>query len=90
MARSLAAALLAATWFVVASARQATQQRPELVIQTGHSAAVLAVAFSPDGKLIASGGGDRKIKLWDASARAEVRTFTGHAGKVLGVAFSPD
>jgi WD40 repeat protein len=40
--------------------------------------------------MIASGGDDQTVKLWDAAAGAEVRTLHGHTGRVLCVAFSPD
>ena len=51
---------------------------------------VYSVAFSPDGKILASGGNDHKIKLWDAFTGEYLRTLEGHANGVLGVTFSPN
>src|SRR5262249_28597767 len=48
------------------------------------------VAFSPDGKLLATTSDDSTIKLWDVAARKELSTLKGHAGGVLPIAFSPD
>jgi WD40 repeat protein len=56
----------------------------------GHQAVVASVAFSPDGRFLASGSGDRTVKLWDIAARREVATLRGHAQEVDCVAFSPD
>jgi WD40 repeat protein len=55
-----------------------------------HSSYITAVAFSPDGKLVASGSGDRTVRLWDASTGTERRVFKGHSGSVKAIAFSPD
>jgi WD40 repeat protein len=55
-----------------------------------HDGAVLALAFSPDGSLLASGGEDRTIKLWDPADGRCLATLRGHAGAVRAVAFSPD
>jgi WD40 repeat protein len=65
-------------------------QRPELIVQTGHSSSVLAVAFSGDGKTLASGGQDKLVKLWDAATGRDLRTLKGHGDWVQAVAFSPD
>lgn len=56
----------------------------------GHTNWVYGVAFSPDGKWLATGGGDGPIKLWDADTGVERLTISGHEGAVLDLAFSPD
>jgi WD40 repeat protein len=48
------------------------------------------VAYSPDGKRLASASSDRTVKVWDAGSGQEVLTLTGHTGTVCMVAFSPD
>jgi len=62
------------------------------VIRTfeGHTSWVWSVAFSPDGKLLASGSWDETIKLWEVATGREVRTLEGHTGWINSVAFSPD
>jgi CHAT domain/WD domain, G-beta repeat len=56
---------------------------------TGHTRAVNGVAFSPDGRLLATASGDRTARLWDPATGEHRRTLTGHTGWVRGVAFSP-
>lgn len=56
----------------------------------GHFDALYSVALCPDGKLLATGSYDQKIKLWDTATGEEVRTLTGHNGAVYGLAFRPD
>lgn len=56
----------------------------------GHRERVHSVAFSPNGKLLASGSEDDTIKLWDTHSGAELRTLQGHKYNVESVAFSPD
>jgi WD40 repeat protein len=49
---------------------------------------VLSVAFSPDGRRLASASGDQTIKVWDTASSQELRTLKGHTGRVQSVAFS--
>jgi len=61
------------------------KERPIL----GHRSEVSAVACSPDGQLIATGGTDRAIRLWDASGKL-VHLLKGPLGRVRYLTFSPD
>ena len=56
----------------------------------GHQSRVFSVAFSADGKTVASGAEDQTIKLWDVETEQNIATFTGHKDVVFSVAFSPD
>jgi WD40 repeat protein len=55
-----------------------------------HDEGVRALAFSPDGKLLATGDGGGVVKVWDATARRELSTFNGHKTAVTITTFSPD
>ncbi|MFZ2955633.1 MAG: HEAT repeat domain-containing protein [Candidatus Ozemobacteraceae bacterium] len=56
----------------------------------GHEKLVSCIAYSPDGKRIASGGYDQSIRMWDAVNGEQIQILTGHDDYVKAVAFSPD
>ncbi|MFN8376131.1 MAG: hypothetical protein U0694_25065 [Anaerolineae bacterium] len=76
--------LLTVSWGVFAARAQLS---PENQIFTGP---LDAVAFSPDGSLIASGGRDNLVRLWDAATGINLAQMPGHSNWVTRVAFSPD
>jgi ribosome assembly protein 4 len=56
----------------------------------GHSQAVLVVAFSPDGRVLASGGGDNEIRIWDIQTKTPIETLQAHRHWVQVLSWSPD
>ncbi len=62
----------------------------ELDLLIGHTRSVTTIAFSPDGKLLASGGRDETIRLWDTVTGEQKKQLIGHKWAISSLAFSPD
>ena len=56
----------------------------------GHGKGVTQVAFSRDGRLLASSSTDNTIRIWDVATQRELRTLTGHTSNIDSLDFSPD
>lgn len=57
--------------------------------QQGHFFDVTALAFSPDGALLASGSDDARVKIWAAGSGYSFVTFSEHRGAITGITFTP-
>jgi WD40 repeat protein len=66
------------------------QCNPPTLSLVGHAGDVLAVAYSPDGGLLATAGKDGMAALWEAADGQLVHVLRGHSSEVTSVAFSPD
>jgi Flp pilus assembly protein TadD len=56
----------------------------------GHTQAVSSVAYSPDGKQIATGSNDTTARVWDAGSGAELLVLRGHTSFLISLVYSPD
>ena len=66
-----------------------TRTGRELVTLSGGGGAIYSLAFSPDGRTLASGGDGGEVKLWDVATAQELISLVGHTGAVRCAAFSP-
>jgi multidrug efflux pump subunit AcrA (membrane-fusion protein) len=65
------------------------RNNPPLELKGQHLAPILCVAFSPDGRLCATGGEDREIMVWDTSSGALRYQLSGHRNAVTALYFAP-
>src|SRR4051794_143553 len=80
---------LTCSGLVVLSHLSAQEQKERTTLR-GHTKPVRSVAFSPDGKTLASGSEDSTIKLWEVTTGKERAILKGHTSSVFAVVFSPD
>ena len=73
-----------------AAARRAAPSLKEKQRLAGHSDVVWSAAFSPDGRLLVSGGKDRQLLLWDVASGVQVRSYPKANQEIRWVGFSPD
>jgi WD40 repeat protein len=93
LARSFGFILLVGLILSLEGTAQEPLSVPAVKTFPGHTEAIYSVAFSPDGKVIATGSFDKTIKLYDVTTGKEIRTYggaTGHQSLVLSVAISKD
>src|SRR4051812_40191536 len=64
--------------------------RVPMRILAGHTAPVRGLAYSPDGRYLASASEDRTVRVWDLATGAERAALIGHSDWARAVAFSPD
>ena len=80
--------------YAVAGGRDVRIRAPGAAADTavfrGHEAAVELIAFSPDGKLVASGSLDRTVRVWEVASGRPVAVLTGHRGVLARLVFSGD
>jgi WD40 repeat protein len=82
--------LLDAGWYVRLPVAAAGGTRPQVVLQTGHSARVNSASFSGDGKHVLTASSDKTAAVWDAATGARLLLLKGHTRGVSSASYSPD
>ena len=87
---ALLALVIAGVTMTAAAVMSVSETWEERVMRDGHTAAVRQAVFSPDGRLLVSGGEDAKVIVWDFGRRERIKTLHDHTGWVSSIAFSAD
>ncbi|MBC2864487.1 caspase, EACC1-associated type [Streptomyces mexicanus] len=87
--RRSALVFLALTAATVASAEYLDRRNTPAAL-TGHTDDVVCVRFNANGTLLASGGDDKSVRVWDPHTHHNTRTFTGHESEIESVRFADD
>lgn len=66
------------------------QEKPEIVVTSGHIANVYAINFSPNNRFVVTAGMDKTVRIWDRSLCQEFRVLYGHIGDIWQVDYTSD
>jgi tricorn protease-like protein len=80
---------VAGAWHLAGTTALAQVAKPRAVLH-GHKDKVVALAFSPDGKTLASAGEDLRVLLWDTDSGKQIGALKWHTDGVFALAYSPD
>ena len=95
VAVAILAVVIAAGWWLQqrSPSAPAKSETPAVAEDLGppvHNDEVFGIAFSPDGKMVASGSGDGTVKVWDTSTGNLVQNYSAKASRVFSVVYSPN
>src|SRR5262245_55755876 len=88
--RSVPCLLPALALILLTGRAPAADPRPELFLQTGHTAGLTGVALTGDSKLVLTGSDDGTAILWQTEGGKKIQTFQGHTYEVTSVALGDD